>query len=418
MKLTHTLLALFTTLTATLTAQNLYTHATHPDIKTLQIKTTDSQQLTRPILELNSDAQITISFDELSHEARYYTYTITHCNADWTPSDLMTNEYISGYTTSDIDQYELSYNTQQIYTHYQLTLPNDDMQLTASGNYAVRIYEDGDMEHTVAWACFSVVDPKLFIDANVRSNTDIELNGRYQQVDIDIETAGHDIRDPFSEVKVVVRQNGRHDNQVLLTRPTFVERSRLRYINNRSLIFEGGNEYRSFDILSEYILGEGVDRVEFDNTHYHATLFTSEITTDGYVSNQDANGQYIINRERSDYSDTEADYMWVHFTLPMRTPFFDGGIYVGGDLTYNYIAPDTRMTYDNQTQQYTYSQYLKQGGYNFQYWFVPKGSAQGSTQRTDGSYWEAQNEYAIYVYHRPFGQRYDQLIGYQTILAH
>ena len=109
--------------------------------------------------------------------------------------------------------------------------------------------------------------------------------------------------------------------------------------------------------------------------------------------------------------------MWVHYFLPTETPFFDGSLYVGGDMNYNLLNADTRMHYDNELQAYVYSQYLKQGGYNFQYWFLPKDKKRASTQRSEGSYWQAQNEYTIYVYHRPWGERYDQLLGYKSIRA-
>lgn len=398
---------------AAASAQTYYTHISDPDIKTLRIRLADSDRLERPILELDGSDALEISFDELSHEPHYYTYTVYHCNADWTLSDLNSNEYLSGFTMLDIDDYLLSENTQQLYTHYTFRLPNDDMQLKISGNYAVRIYEDGDQEKTVAWACFSVVEPCVSVTPVVRGNTDIELNKRYQQLDLDVNTGTYNISDPFTELTVLVRQNGRIDNQVYLKKPTFVETSRLRYINNKQLIFEGGNEYRIFDLLSEYILGTGVEKVDFDRTYYHALLYPSEIYANStYSSNYDSNGQFVINREDAYDSDVEADYMWVHFRLPMAQPFFDGTMHVGGDFNYNIIDANSLMTYDNETEQYVYAKYLKQGGYNFQYWFLPKGARTVTLQRTEGSYWQTQNEYAIYVYHRPFGARYDRLICY------
>ena len=190
----------------------------------------------------------------MSHDVRQYSYTVRHLNKDWTPSDLSSYEYLRGFTTADITDYELSVNTQQAYTHYSLTFPNSDMQLLASGNYALSIYEDGDMEKEVACVCFSVVEPIAGIRAQVRSNTDIEFDGRYQQLDVDVETARLEVKDP-SLVTVAVRQNGRLDNQVMLNTPTFVEPNRLRYINQKSLIFEGGNEFRHFDAYSTYYAG-------------------------------------------------------------------------------------------------------------------------------------------------------------------
>ena len=52
-----------------------------------------------------------ISFDELSHEVRQYTYSLLHLNADGTESSLNSAEYVSGFTTQDITQYEHSLNT-------------------------------------------------------------------------------------------------------------------------------------------------------------------------------------------------------------------------------------------------------------------------------------------------------------------
>jgi hypothetical protein len=33
-------------------------------------------------------------------------------------------------------------------------------------------------------------------------------------------------------------------------------------------------------------------------------------------------------------------------------------------------------------------------------------------ETVEGNAWETDNEYAIYVYHRPFGCRYDKLIAF------
>lgn len=384
-------------------------------IHTLRIRTDRDNNFIRPILRLGSEEVLEFSFDELSHDIHYYSYTVYHCNADGTPSNLNSSEYLKGFTTLDITDAEQSVNTTQPYTHYRFTLPNEDMQLTLSGNYAVCVYEDGDKDHPVAWACFSIVEPLATIQTTIRSQTDIELNGRYQQIDIDI-IPNQSINDPRTELKLLVRQNGRTDNQVFGIPPTFIEPNRFRYINNRALIFEGGNEYRSFDISSLYIMGDGVERINYDHTYYHVLLTPSENNSDhAYVSKQDVNGQYAINLENSDYDDTEADYLWVHFYLPTPSPFFDGQLYIGGDFNLNTLDIDNRMQYDAQNEGYIYSKLLKQGGYNYQYWFVPKNEKKATGFRTEGSHWQTENEYTVFLYYRPFGQRYDSLIGYQSI---
>ena len=81
-----------------------------------------------------------ISFDQMSHNVRAYTYTVVHMNAERTKeSDLLSSEYLTGFTTADITDYEHSINTTREYTHYWFTFPNADMQLTKSGNYRLTV---------------------------------------------------------------------------------------------------------------------------------------------------------------------------------------------------------------------------------------------------------------------------------------
>ena len=364
------------------------------------------------------DNTLHISFDEMSHDVHFYTYTVEMLH-----SDLLSSEYLQGFTTRDITNYDHSLNTSRTYTHYSFDFPNEDMRLTKSGEYRLRIYEDGNADKRIAEVTFCVVEPLVKIDAKVRANTDIEFNGRYQQVDIDVNTAALNVRDP-NEVRVVVTQNNRTDNMVNMTQPTYVQPNSLRYINNKALIFEGGNEYHHFDAFSCFYAGYGIDRVYHELGDYHVLLFPNEITKGQYIHEDDSDGRFVVNAERTSDPDTEAEYMWVHWTLPAEKPFFDGSLYIGGDLFNNELSLRNRMQYDNEAQCYWLTALVKQGGYDYQYWFVPKDQQstvngqqplKTTTQRVDGSYWQTENEYAVYVYWRPFGARYDRLVGVQIM---
>jgi len=360
-----------------------------------------------------SDAENTldISFDEMSHDVHFYSYTVQLMNADRTKeSELLSGEYLQGFTTQDITDYEHSINTSREYTHYRFSFPNADMVLTKSGNYRLMIYVDGDRDKRVAEVDFCVVEPMVKIEGSVRSNTDIEFNGRYQQLDLDVNTAAINLKDP-NEIRVLVTQNNRTDNAVWLNRPTYLAQNHLKYQQQRDLIFEGGNEYLHFDAFSRYYAGTGIDRVFYEMGDYQVVLFADEITTGEYIHHYDADGAYRVNAEHTTDSDVEAEYMWVHWTLPVERPWFDGSLYVGGDLFGNEMSMRNRMQYDSDARCYWLTALVKQGGYDYQYWFVPKGENKTTTQRVDGSYWQTENEYAVYVYWRPFGARYDRLIG-------
>ena len=379
---------------------------THVRVFNEQIRTL---RVAREVLVLDELEPLHISFDEMSHDVHFYTYSVEMLN-----SDLLSGEYLTGFTTKDISEYEHSMNTSREYTHYWFDFPNEDMTLTKSGQYRLTIYEDGDKDKKIAEVDVCVVEPLVKIDAKVRANTDIEYNGRYQQLDIDVALNTEESVQNSDNYYLVVTQNNRLDNAVMLRRPTFVDSKRLRYINCKDLIFEGGNEYHHFDAFSCFYAGHGIDRVYHELGDYHAPLFADELTKGQYIHEFDSNGRYVVNAERTSDADVEAEYMWVHWTLPMEQPFFDGALYVGGELFGNELSLKNRMQYDNKAQCYWLTALVKQGGYDYQYWFVPKNQ-KTTTQRVDGSYWQTENEYAIYVWWRPFGARYDRLVGVSVI---
>lgn len=374
--------------------------------------------LADPVIELKGNEQLLLSFDEMSYETKSFNYSIVHCNADWTPSSLAEVEYVDGFLSGTIDDYEQSISTTVLYTNYQLTLPNDDMEFKLSGNYAVEIYEDGNRENVLATLCFSVIDPLVVIEADVRSNTDVELSRRFQQIDFSILNDGLPLQDPFSELKVFVLQNGRYDNAATNLKPTYTSLNKQTYVNNKQLIFEGGNEYRSIDFSSVYTYGNGIQRIVFDrqNDVYHVELLPDLLRVEnGYDFYFDADGKYVVNKQNSDDDRCEADYMWVHFSVPMENIRFDGLVYLLGEMQGNLQYRITPMDYNFDTRCYEKSLFLKQGGYNYMYLFLPKNEQKGTLQYIEGSYWQTVNTYQIFVYYRPRGSRYDQLIGLKTL---
>lgn len=386
------------------------------NIKTLQILP-NGESLMLPVLVLGSADEIVISFDELSYEASNFYYKIVHCDAYWEESDLASMEYLDGFDGGMIDMYDYSVNTTVNYIHYTLQLPNDDVQLKLSGNYVVLIARDGDFENgVVATACFSLVEPMVDINVEMNGRTMKELNGRYQAVALDVMVEGVESRDKMQDFIVVVRQNNRLDNEAYLTRPTYVNGGRLRYENREELIFEGGNQYRSIDFSSRYTYGGGIDHIEFDRDMYHVVLEADASRANNKEAYaMDAHGGYVINLQKNNYPDTEADYMWVHFYYPAEVPYLEGRMYIVGDLTQNLVDNRSEMIYDLSEKCYVRSLLLKQGGYNYVYALKAKNREELSVIQTEGSFWESRNRYDVMVYFRPFGARYDRLVGMRSV---
>lgn len=383
-------------------------------IQSLQVKVNDNW-LAPPIATLNSNDVLEISFDELSHEYHRFQYVISHYNADWTPSGLNEMDFLDGFNNSPIEDYKNSLNTTVLYTHYRLSFPNDQVKLKASGNYVVTIYDDEDDSKPVCKACFSVMEKRVAISANVSSNTDIDTNKSHQQVSFKVNYNGYTIHNPQSEVKIKVLQNLREDNCVTNISPSYVSPTELRYEYNRNLIFDAGNEYRRFEMVSVRYAARGIQSIRYHDQYYHTTLFPDELRTKNYSFDKDQNGRYYVRYDLGSNNDIEADYMFVHFSLPWKEALPNGDFYLQGGFTHDNFTDSYRLTYNPGTKSFETTQLLKQGAYNYQYLFLPNESNKATGALTEGNYYETENEYLILVYHRPFGERYDRLIGMQPV---
>ena len=410
----HFLISILIFFSINLSAQSWQTKIYDKNVRTLQVFP-DGKPLDMPVIRLNSDEQIRISFDEMTFAPKSYNYRIIHCNSDFSPSQLTQSEYISGFVSGSVSDFALSENTLTLYTNYILTLPENDFSFRVSGNYAVIIAEDNNFDKIAAVACFSVMENLVRIDMNVTANTDIEFSGRYQQVEMTIDNSNLPISNVFSELKVNVQQNRRTDNAAFDVKPTFTATFKQTYKNNRALIFEGGNRYRVIDFASDRAFSGEIDKIEHKSDYYNIFLMPANLRSRNFsttTTGGDANGRFKINRQRFDDVDITADYMWVHFILPAEKPFTDGDIYILGDLTNNTFDQNSRMVYDAQKGIYYKALFLKQGGYSFMYAFLPKNSKEATLQKIEGSFWQTQNEYSVMVYHRAFGARYDRLVGF------
>lgn len=395
-----------------LSAQQTWVNVPH--IRTLRVIANDNW-MTPPIIRLNTGEQVEISFDELTHEYHRFTYKITHCNADWTPSDLFDTDYLQGFNDNVIEDYQNSLNTTMLYTHYRFHLPNDEVQLLISGNYRVSIYGEESEDEPVAQACFSVIEPRTGISAEVSSNTDIDTNDSHQQVSFTVNYPGMNVTSPQAEFKVRVYQNMRTDNCVTDLQPTYLQPGQMQFVHNQRLIFPAGNEYRRFEIINMHYGFQDVEKMQFFDPYYHATLYPDQPRTN-YSFDQDQDGRYYIRYDMAQDNATEADYLFVHFTLEgFDKPLPGGNFYLNGEFTYDRFTADYAMTYNEQTQCYEGVQLLKQGVYNWLYLFVPEGNDVGETAPAAGNFYETENEYLILVYHRPFGGRFDQLVGMKQL---
>ena len=234
------------------------------NIRTVQFHLT-TWEYAAPVIALRGGEQLELSFDDLEGDQKQYTISFVHCNADWTPSDLMISEYLNGYYDLNIINFGYSVNTYQKYTHYSIIFPQQgNVQFTKSGNYILYVYRFGDKKDLVLTRRFMVYDERLQIGATFRQTVGGDDQFAKQQLDFTINPAGYDLTNPHRDMHVVITQNNRWDNAVTDIKPTFMNGQQLVYSLDEKSAFFGGNEFRYFDVRSMRFGSERVKEVYRD----------------------------------------------------------------------------------------------------------------------------------------------------------
>ena len=271
--------------------------------------------LSLPIIKLNGTDQINVSFDDLTHQYRRYAYKLEHCEADWTVSDgLFESDYCEGFADGNtIEDVEESINTNTLYTHYKFSIPNERCKPKISGNYRLAVYDENEGD-TVFTACFMIVDPLVNVSMSVTSNTDIDTNKSHQQVGMAINYPSIRITNPSQEIKTVILQNGDWHNARCNVPSQYQTIDGMKWEHNKALIFDGGNEYHKFEILSVSNPTLGIEDTWWDGSEYHARVWT-DLPRPSYTYDEDANGAFYIRNSDNIENDRASEYVVVEFRL-------------------------------------------------------------------------------------------------------
>jgi len=384
-------------------------------IKTVQLYKV-GWNLSYPIMKLNSDDKLVLNFDLIADQPETYYYTFIHCDKDWKKSDIFPNDYLKGYAENPVEDYSNSFNTTVSYIHYRLSFPNDRVTISLSGNYILFVYPSDKPEEPVITQRFIITEDAASIKVTAHRPQMTKENNTHQQVDFTVNCTGLSINDPYRNVYAFILQNGRWDNAKRNLKPDFYGNNELKYnsLSDKN-IFEGGNEYRYFDIKSIRYQSEYVKKIDFISPYYNVYLFPSDNREfKPYFYWKDFNGKYYIAFQEGQKPDIEADYVYIYFTLPSDQLISGGNIYISGGLNNWTFDKNNLMTYNPERKEYEGTMLLKQGWYNYEYVFMKDGAIDGTATIFEGSHYETENDYVVLIYYRNPRDRYDRVVGSVT----
>ncbi|MGY0393249.1 type IX secretion system plug protein [Bizionia sp. KMM 8389] len=372
---------------------------------TFQSQTAESQL---PIMQLGS--QLVLEFDALNGDEDDFYYKIEHYNYDWTPSQLIKTEFLSGIDNQRIRDYENSFNTYQIYSHYTLTLPNSQTRgLKVSGNYMIKVYDNYD--ELVFSRKFMIQENLANVGVEIKRARDVKQVESMQSVDIKINSGNILFNNPSQTVKTLIVQNNNLNTAISNVPPQYTIGNELIYKYTNETLFEGGNEYFYFENKDIRGANAAIQYIELHEL-YSNYLFTNvPRANQPYTYNPDINGNFLITAIDAEKPDIEADYAWMHFSLLLKQLPANKSVHVYGNFNNYAIDASTKMTFNASKNIYEVPIILKQGFYNYKYVIVDNNSGALDENTISGSYWQTENNYKVIVYYRDLGGRYDRIVG-------
>ncbi len=384
-----------------------------PNLKSVQFHR-QGWPFSHPIIKLGSDQTLALTFDEPGSQVKNYYYTIVLCDANWNESGLMVTDYMRGVPVNPLLDYVFSFNTTFDYLHYRLTIPNAQVNPTRSGNYVLKVFENGEQDHPVLVKKFMVVEPNVTIRSAIRKTASSSIRATHHEIDFEVLHPGFIIRNPVDEISVTVIQNGRTDNVITGLKPLFFRDGFMDFNYNRENLMEGGNEFRYVDIRSTRFLSDRVKAIDFMDPFYHVTAATDYPRDKiSYQYRKDLNGRYYIEVQERDNAEREADYVFTHFSLEPDNPSPFQKIYLNGALTNWQINTSSEMVYNQVSKSYELTLLLKQGYYNYQYLVLENGNT--TLAPIEGNFEQTENDYLILVYYKGIDDRNHRLIGAEVI---
>lgn len=364
-----------------------------------------------PILRLNQPKTLILEFDYLADDAPYFNYKIEHFDANWEASNLNPLQFIKGFNTGSINDFEFSFDTNQLYTHYKFEFPNQQTKFLLSGNYKITVINENTNEVVLARR-FYVTEQAVSIAGSIKNATGLGQLESHHQVAFTVDYQGLQTNSPRQEFMAKVMQNKRLDNALINIEPQRYTNEQLFFTNPFNQSFSAGNEFRWFNIKSIRYLNENIAEVIHKQGQDHVYLIPDlPRKKSQFLQFKDFNGEFVIDHQEGTRPDLDGDYVNVHFTFKETEALKNKDVYVYGALTNWEIKDKYKLEMNPRQNLLETVLYLKQGNYDYMY--VTKDGEALSTKLTEGNYYRTENVYTVFIYYKPFSSRYDRLVGVQ-----
>ena len=376
------------------------------EVRTVQLYARQENAL--PILRIGDGTSLTLEFDLMGQAARPLSIYFFHANREW-QRDLGRSEYLTSFHRDDLFDYDMSTGTQVRYTHYTYAFPNGSIGFQLSGNYILRVTEQGLEDEILFERPFYVAEDigPMTLDlqnllAGSQSLPSVQPLLRF--------TPPSQLGGNVFDYSVCFIRNGQYKAPRCSERPSLtVQPDLLFYLEpDEAFLPQEGDYYVDLRRLKP---GGHIERIGFDTSPFEVMLQPDYARFPSTSADPLLSGQSVISgAHTAGDPDTEAEYARVQFRfVPPDETRLPGGVYIAGSFNGWRIDLGRQLRWVADQGRYEGSLLIKQGEYEYQYTSPNSNVRRALHARLP----RVDNQYTALVYYRDSSYSTDRLLAFQ-----
>ncbi len=360
-----------------------------------------------PVVRLGTGDQLRLSFDLMELRGRPLTVHFYHASREW-ERRLSPGEYMRGFQRDDLVNYTGSEGTTHSYTHYSYTFPNENIDFLVSGNYVVRVTEQGNEDAVLFERSFFVVEDEADTDLLFDRYTLPGFSGPGVQPILRVRPP-RDLEGRVFDFTACFVRDGRMGDTRCVDRPQLIEQPTLRFELPRRHVFEPlGGDYRlDLRVLRPNYRISSVDR---SDVPFRVQLEPDLARFPDPGTDVPLNGRIVLSRVTAVPDPaTNGEYVRAHFRyVPVDEERLDRDVAIVG--SFNNWRTDNqrvRLEWNEAGGYYEGSALVKQGEYEYRYVAEDDRQRQSLAEGMP----PRRSTYTVFVYYRDPQLNSDRLIA-------
>lgn len=314
-----------------------------------------------PILPLNGSRQLVLAFDYLSRQTRQFRLEVSHRNRQWQQSAIPPSVYLEGFSYTYIQHSNPSFTSDPAYRHVEYRFPNSQLDLKASGNYLLEVYDyqNGDLLFSLP---FFVTEQAGQLQTRVETLFAQRRDGRSTHQLFSSYQYPNFVEFPQFDLSISYVQHQFWGRMRAADYLTAVTPGQVDAHLDRSDAFIADRHFRLLDLRELETDGRQIQAVRPAAT-------PPEVILRRDVPNLDLDPVFLTNNEIGFPLDgRNSRYAKVHFSLETDSSVTPSEkLYITGDFNNWLISESARMQFDSTSRLWETSQLIKEGLYAYQY---------------------------------------------------